>query len=212
MEKISKFQNKVRAFLSWDLIQKTLTVEWCSTVPMLPQEGYQYVRVGSPDSDIFWILLYHARKIDITILFDTGHGNKKHLLNITRLSQHYSEQMCDTMLNLHAFTGCDSVSCFKGIWKIKPLKLLLKWPVYCDILKYLGEDWNLNEDLISGCVKFTWTLYGKAKYQSIDEVLMLKSKCDEIIILQMTSLYFRWRHYISDDGITLQSLKSTTID
>ncbi len=83
------------------------------------------------------------------------------------------------MFSLHAFTGCDAVSCFKGIGKIKPLKLLIKSPAYCDILTHLGEDWNLNEDLISGCEKFTCTLYGKAKFQSIDEVchLMLKSKC-----------------------------------
>ena len=65
----------------------------------------EYARVRSPDSDIFWILLYHARKIDITILFDTGHGNKKRLINITNLSKHDTEQMCEAMLVLHAFTG-----------------------------------------------------------------------------------------------------------
>ena len=62
------------------------------------EQGYQYARVRSPDSDIFWILLYHAREIDITILFDTGHGNKKCLINITNLSKHYTEQMCEAML------------------------------------------------------------------------------------------------------------------
>ena len=55
------------------------------------KQGYQYARVRSPDSDIFWILLYHAREIDITILFDTGHGNKKRLINSTNLSKHYTE-------------------------------------------------------------------------------------------------------------------------
>ena len=79
------------------------------------QKGYQHVGVRSPDSDIFWILLYHARKTATTILFDTGHGSTKRLINITALSQHYSEGMCDGMLGLHAFTGCDSVRCFKGI-------------------------------------------------------------------------------------------------
>ena len=81
------------------------------------EQGYQYARVRSPDSDIFWILLYHVRKIDITILFDAGHGNKKRLINIKNLSKHYTEQMCEAMLALHAFTGCDSVSSFKGYWK-----------------------------------------------------------------------------------------------
>ena len=152
------------------------------------QQEYQYVRVRTPDSDIFWILLHHARNIDITILFDTGHGNKKRLINITRLSQHYSEQMCEAMLGLHAFTGCDSVSSFKGVGKIRPLKLLLKSPAHCDSLKHLGEDWNVDENLISGCEKFTCALYGKARYDSVDEVraIMLKSKCEGDITVNST--------------------------
>ena len=158
------------------------------------EQGYQYARVRSPDSDIFWILLYHARKIDITILFDTGHGNKKRLINITNLSKHYTEQMCEAMLALHAFTGCDSVSSFRGIGKIKPLKLLLKSPAHCDALRHLGDDWNIDDDLLSGCEKFTCALYGKCKSESVDEVrhLMLKSKCD--------------------GDISVDSLKSSTID
>ncbi|XP_041346965.1 CD166 antigen homolog, partial [Gigantopelta aegis] len=51
------------------------------------EQGYQYARVRSSDSDIFWIFLYHTREIDITILFDTGHGNKNHRINITNLSK-----------------------------------------------------------------------------------------------------------------------------
>ena len=139
-----------------------------------------YARVRSPDSDKFWILLYHATEIDITILFDTGHGNKKRLINITNLSEHYTKQMCEAILALHAFTGCDSVSSFRSIGKSKPLKLLLKSPVHCDALKHLGDDWNVDDDLLIGCEKFTCVLYGKSKFESVDEVrhLMLKSKCD----------------------------------
>jgi len=41
------------------------------------EKGYQYVRVKTPDSDILWILLFHADKIKATALYETGHGNKK---------------------------------------------------------------------------------------------------------------------------------------
>ena len=34
--------------------------------------GYDYVKVRSPDSDIFFILLYYAADLGIMILFDTG--------------------------------------------------------------------------------------------------------------------------------------------
>ena len=108
------------------------------------EQEYQYARVRSPDSDIFWILLYHTRKIDIIILFHTGHGNKRRLINITNISKHYTDEMCEAMLALHAFTGCDSVSSFRGIGKAKPLKLLLKSLAHCNALNHLGDSWNVD--------------------------------------------------------------------
>ena len=39
-----------------------------------PKQGYETVRIRSPESDIFFILLHHASKFDIKILFDTGLG------------------------------------------------------------------------------------------------------------------------------------------
>ena len=38
------------------------------------EQKIDYVRVGSPDSDIFFILMYYAPNLNITILFDTGSG------------------------------------------------------------------------------------------------------------------------------------------
>ena len=41
------------------------------------EQGYRYVRVKSPDADIFLICLHYAKLLDgIQILFDTGRGNK----------------------------------------------------------------------------------------------------------------------------------------
>ena len=51
-------------------------------------KGYEYVRVRTPDSDIFWILLYHARHINTTIFYDTGFGSKKRLINVSTLANH----------------------------------------------------------------------------------------------------------------------------
>ena len=46
------------------------------------KQEYQFVSVRRPDSDIFWILC-HTRNIEIHILFDTGHCNKKYLINVS---------------------------------------------------------------------------------------------------------------------------------
>ena len=38
-------------------------------------DNYKYARVRSPDSDIFFILLHHAKDIRSKLYFDTGSGN-----------------------------------------------------------------------------------------------------------------------------------------
>ena len=98
------------------------------------------------------------------------------------------------MLGLHALTGCDSVSFFKGIGKFKPLKLLLKAPTYYDTLRDLGHGWEVDDDLLDGCEKSICAVYEKAKFDSKNEIrhLMLQSKYD--------------------GDISVKSLKSSTID
>ena len=40
------------------------------------ENGYNSIKIRSPDTDIFFILLHHASKINGEILLDTGSGNK----------------------------------------------------------------------------------------------------------------------------------------
>ena len=49
------------------------------------QQGYRNIRIRSPDTDIFFILLHYALELQgVIILFDTGSGNKKRLIDITK--------------------------------------------------------------------------------------------------------------------------------
>ena len=88
-------------------------------------KGYRYARVRSPDSDIFFIMLHYANMYpNIIMLFDTGKGNNKKLLNITEMAMSFSQVHCSALLGLHAFTGCDSTSAMKGRGKVRPLGIL----------------------------------------------------------------------------------------
>ena len=80
------------------------------------QQGYRNIIIRSPDADIFFILLHYALELQgVTILFDTETGNKKRLIDITKLSQQYQQELCTALLSLHAFTCCDTTSACKGI-------------------------------------------------------------------------------------------------
>lgn len=140
---------------------------------------YEIVRIRSPDSDIFFITLHHAEKFNITILFDTGSGNHKRLINISKLAKEYGQQFCSALLALHGFTHCDTTSAFKGIGKVKPIKLLERTPAFVEVLSQVGDSWNLSQQLVNGLEELTCAMYGKARYKTVDtlRLAILKEKC-----------------------------------
>ena len=124
----------------------------------------------SPDTDIFFILIHHAKTLPCTIYFDTCTGNNKRLINITELVADYTQEYCTALTAVHAFSHCDSTSAFKGVGKIKPVKLLQKLPRFQRVLARLGDEWTVSEEMVAELEAFTCTIYGKSRSQSIDEV------------------------------------------
>ncbi|KAL5014823.1 hypothetical protein ScPMuIL_000962 [Solemya velum] len=131
--------------------------------------GYEHIRVKSPDTDVFFLLLHYAATVDgLTILFDTGTGNKQRLLNMTELAQKYTPDYCSALLGVHAYSGCDTTSAFKGVGKIKPIKILEKNPKHCGPLSRLGDNWTVSDDLVAELESFTCALYGQSRLNSVD--------------------------------------------
>ena len=88
------------------------------------QQGYINIRIRSPDTDIFFILLHYALELQgVTILFDTGTGNEE---KVDRYHQISTAVPAGIVYN--TFTRCDTTSAFKGIGKVKPIKTLQKSP------------------------------------------------------------------------------------
>ena len=126
------------------------------------ENGFKYARLRSPDSDIFFILIYYAQYLQgITILFETGKGNKKRIINVTKIAEKYSQVNCAALLGIHAFTGCDSTSAFIGKGKVKVIGLLKKKENYQRVFSRLGDKWDISNDLLSALSEFTCALYGK---------------------------------------------------
>ena len=79
------------------------------------------MHIRSPDSDIF-ILPYYAPNMKVHLLFDTGTGNRRRLIDVTELFKEFTPTYFAALLGLHAFSRCNTTSAFKGIGKVKPLK------------------------------------------------------------------------------------------
>jgi len=111
--------------------------------------------------------------LNIKILFDTGSGNKTRLLDISKLARDFTPPYCDALLALHAFTRCDTTSAFKGISKVKPIKLLEKTPRLQEVFSAVGQSWAVSEDLFLQLEEFTCKMY-KQKTVRVVEINELR--------------------------------------
>lgn len=80
------------------------------------------VIVRSPDTDVLVLLTSHTQGLAQTLLFDTGVGNKRRLIDIKAIARELGEGLCQALPALHSFTGCDTTSAFVKKGKIKPYR------------------------------------------------------------------------------------------
>ena len=78
------------------------------------------------DTDLLVLLLFHADVSKCTELYFLSDKVKSHVYNIKVLKQVLGKAVCNDLLFLHAFTGCDSVSRVFGIGKKYGFKQIIK--------------------------------------------------------------------------------------
>ena len=147
--------------------------------------GRSYARVRANDSDIFFILLHYAKQLTITVILDTG----TRLINISDITEEFTQEWCTALLGLHAYTGCDSTSAFKGRGKIKPLKALQGAPKFVPVLAKLGDEWEVSDESLDGLEEFCCLLYGHKRVKRVNTVrdVKLKKVCGSSGTLKSTT-------------------------
>ena len=90
------------------------------------------ITVRSPDTDVFILLLKYAQNITQTVLFDTGVGNKRRLINIQSVIKDVGKALCCILPAVHAFSGCDTTSSFVRKGKIAVIKILRQHSEFFD--------------------------------------------------------------------------------
>ena len=80
------------------------------------------------DTDLLVLLLFHTdvSETECTELYFLSEKVKSFVYNIKVLKQVFVEAVCNDLLFLHAFTGCDSVSRVFGIGKKYGFKQIIK--------------------------------------------------------------------------------------
>ena len=74
-------------------------------IALAQQQDYNQVVIRNPDGDIFHTLLHYAHQLGIEVMFDTGTGDNRRILNVTELAGKLGAKYCDCILVLYVFYG-----------------------------------------------------------------------------------------------------------
>ena len=132
------------------------------------EQRYCSIIVSSEDTDVRILCLAFSSSIDVPIYQRCVSQIKARYVDINKIAHVIGQDVCKALPGLHAFTGCDAVSAFAGIGKVKPLKKLLSKVEYQRMFQQLGEHWLMSEDLLKQLEAFVYDIYGTKK--SISDV------------------------------------------
>lgn len=116
------------------------------------------VVIVAEDTDVFIMLLAFAHKFRYPIYFSCG-KTKRRLVDIKSIVSTYGTHICKTLIGLHAFTGCDSVSAFAGKGKVRALNMVKDCQEAQAVFRKMGNNWNMTDSMLEDLEKFTCHLY-----------------------------------------------------
>ena len=129
--------------------------------------GCRSITIHTVDSDVAILAYYYARILSKPLYIKIGTGKNERILNF---EAPFEESLPISLPGLHAFSGCDPMSAFHGIGKVKWLSLVKSHKLYCDALCILGEI-PIVQDAISDTIEqMVCTAYGFENKVNIDDV------------------------------------------
>lgn len=122
--------------------------------------GFSAVTVKSPDTDVAILMCAFSHHIPSTLLLLTGTGNRRRVINMSAAGEVLGGAVCEALIGMHAFTGCDTTSCFAHRGKRSALDLLKKSPAACEAMSAVGQSFEpLSPSTLKKIEKFTCQLY-----------------------------------------------------
>lgn len=107
------------------------------------------------------IFIFH-RCTDLSAQRCVSQINERYV-DIRKIAHVIAKDAYKALPGLNAFTGCDAVSAFAGIGKVKPLKKLLSKTENQRTFQQLGENWSMSEDLLMQLETLVCDIHGGKK-------------------------------------------------
>ncbi|CAH1248853.1 Hypp8457 [Branchiostoma lanceolatum] len=123
------------------------------------RSGYETVIVSSEDTDVFLLCLAFEHTLPTSIFFKCGTQTRIRYVSISSAARVIGQDLCSSLLGMHAFTGCDTVSAFSGRGKLGALRLVKQNRDFQEMFKLVGTEWELSDELFKKLQNFTCHMY-----------------------------------------------------
>ena len=90
------------------------------------EEGYSAVVVAADDTDVLVLCLAFSADISCAIFQKCGTKNRVRYLDLTKIRQGLGDSVCNALIGMHTYTGCNTMSAFAGRGKLRALKLIMR--------------------------------------------------------------------------------------
>ena len=104
------------------------------------RSDYSTLIVASEDTDVFILCVSFKHLIPSSIFFKCGTQTRVRYISITSIVQALGQNLCSSLLGMHAYTGCDTVSAFAGRGKIGALRIVKEQRSFQEMFDLLGVE------------------------------------------------------------------------
>ncbi|GFR74341.1 DNA damage-inducible protein DIN7 [Elysia marginata] len=114
--------------------------------------------------------IVNTESIGKILIFDTGCGYNRRQIDVSQIAKTLGRQMYDALLGVHAFTGCDTTSCFAGKGKLRALNIIQKEEDLKVLFSRFGTSLVVSYDDCLLLESFVCKLHGKTLHTSVNKV------------------------------------------
>ena len=111
------------------------------------------VVVVAKDTDVFVLMIHAMSKTPITKKWLMSH-ERDHYIDISKVVLYLGTEICRTLPQIHAMTGCDTTAYKFGVSKISTIKKIIKNVNFCKLIENLGKEKKLTADVLDSAKKF----------------------------------------------------------
>ena len=141
-------------------------------------QGFVNISVMSVDTDVFIIILAMFHKLQASYVFTDINFDRRHLkdaksVGIKAVAERLGQTLCQAIPFLHALTGCDTTSAFKGIGKKKGYEILKTYePAIATFGSFFQDPFqniNIESESFKIIQRFVILMYSKvSEYTEVD--------------------------------------------